>query len=377
MKKTDLQRLVKLRRELHQNPELSGQETQTAQRIKDFFQDLHPQKTLENLGGNGLAFLYEGKEKGPTTLFRCELDALPIQEENTFAHSSTSERRSHVCGHDGHMAIVAGLGHFLSDWPLPKGKAVLLFQPAEETGEGAEKVIKDKNFSKIKPDFAFALHNLPGYPENEVILKKGAFAAASKGMILHLKGRTSHAAHPEAGNSPAEALAKLIVGLQAIPSSMDAFSLITVVNAQLGEIAFGTTPGEATLRATLRTFDDETMAELTHFAEALSTLIAKEYHLSLSISYTEMFASTINDDKAWHYTNEAAKNLGLKTKHIRIPFRWSEDFGHFSAHTSTMLFGLGAGNKLPQLHEPSYDFPDDIIPTGVKIFANIIDQIHR
>jgi len=376
MKKNDLQNLIHLRKELHQHPELSGQESATAQRIKNFFHSIPPDETVEGLGGHGLAFIFKGKEKGPTTLIRCELDGLPIQEQNSISYRSSYPQKSHTCGHDGHMAIVAGVGMTLPDLNLKKGRVILLFQPAEETGEGAEKIIKDKQFKKLKPDFAFALHNLPGYQENEIVLKKGAFAAASKGMIIHLKGRTSHAAHPEYGITPAEAMAKIIVGLQAIPKSVLKFSLITVVNAELGEIAFGTTPGKATVRATLRSFENETMSRITHYAEKLASLIAKEHRLAIEISYTESFASTINDDEAWHYVNEAAKTLSLKTKHIRQPFRWSEDFGHFSAHTSTMLFGLGAGKKQPQLHEPHYNFPDNLIPVGVSIFTNIIQQIN-
>ncbi|WP_200975525.1 amidohydrolase [Echinicola sp. 20G] len=377
MKKSDLQILTKFRKALHQYPELSHQEKETAHFIVDFFEPLNPSEIIEKLGGYGLAIVFRGKEKGPRTLFRCELDALPIHEELNTNHKSKLEGKSHTCGHDGHMAIIAGLGLGLADKPLEKGEVVLLFQPAEETGEGAEKVIKDKNFAKIKPDFAFALHNLPGYPKHEIVLKKGPFAAASKGMIITLKGKTSHAAHPEDGNSPTEALAKLMVGLQVIPQSLSPFSLITVIQAELGEIAFGTSPGKAIVRATLRSYDDETMSLLTTNAEQLSQLIAKEYKLQCHIDYTESFASTVNDETAWEYVNEAAKSLKLKTKHIRNPFRWSEDFGHFSAHTSTMLFGLGAGKSQPQLHEPTYDFPDDIIPTGIKMFETIIQQIHQ
>ncbi|AWW31092.1 amidohydrolase [Echinicola strongylocentroti] len=377
MKKEDINTLIKLRKELHQHPDLSNDEAATAHRIKDFFEPLKPDKVIDKIGGNGLAFIYEGNAKGPTTMIRCELDGLPIPEETTAKHKSTEEGKSHSCGHDGHMTIVAGVGMNLAENPISKGRVILLYQPAEETGEGAEKVIKDKQFPKIKPDIAFALHNLPGQPKNEIILKKGSFAAASKGMVIKLKGKTSHAAHPEDGNSPATAMAKIIVGLQALPESMNGFSLITIINAVLGEVAFGTSPGEATIRATLRTYDDDTMDRLTNYAEELSTVLAKAQHLGIDISYTESFASTINDEAAWEQVNEAAKKLKLKTKHIRNPFRWSEDFGHFSIDTPTMFFGLGSGKTQPQLHNSNFDFPDTIIPTGVGIFSQIINQINR
>ncbi|GGF22412.1 amidohydrolase [Echinicola rosea] len=377
MKKEDINTLIKLRKELHQHPDLSNDEAATAHRIKDFFEPLKPDKVIDKIGGNGLAFIYEGNKKGPTTMIRCELDALPIPEETRSKHKSTVSGKSHSCGHDGHMAIVAGVGMDIAQKPISKGRVVLLYQPAEETGEGAERVIKDKQFSTLKPDFAFALHNLPGYPKNEIVLKKGPFAAASKGMVIHLKGKTSHAAHPENGNSPALAMAKIIAGLQALPESMNGFSLITVIHAVLGEIAFGTTPGEATVRATLRTYENETMERLTHFATELATIIAQSHHLDIEISYTESFASTTNDETAWEYVNQAAKKLKLKTKHIRNPFKWSEDFGQFSIDTPTMFFGLGSGKTQPQLHNSNFDFPDSILPTGVSMFSQLINQLNR
>ncbi len=376
MNKAMLMELSQLRRELHQNPEIAGEEKDTAKRIIDFFKGHNSHQVITNIGGHGLAIIYKGKEPGPTTLIRCELDGLPIEEDHDLKYKSKIHGKSHTCGHDGHMAIVSGLGPHLSKHPIKRGKVVLLYQPAEETGEGANLIINDPKFKKIKPDFAFALHNLPGYPLNEIIMKKDAFAAASKGMIIKLKGRTSHAAHPEAGNSPAEAMSKIIVALQAFPKSMDSFALVTVVHAVLGEIAFGTTPGKVTIRATLRSYDDKTMESLTQFSEKIAKIIAKEYKLGISIKYTECFDSIVNDEKAWEYANKAAKTLGLKIKHIRHPFRWSEDFGHFSSHTKTLLFGIGAGKKQPQLHEPNYDFPDEIIPTGVQMFTQIIAQLN-
>jgi amidohydrolase len=376
MEKDTLQTLIELRKTLHQFPEVSGDEKQTAKRVLNFFTDLNPSKIIKNLGGNGLAFIYAGKEDGPVSLYRCELDGLPIAEENNIKHISTIPGKSHVCGHDGHMAIISGLGIHLSKNPPLKGKVVLLFQPAEETGAGAEAVIKDPKFEAIKPDFAFALHNLPTFESKQIILKKGAFAAASVGMTIHLKGRNSHSAHPEAGNSPAEAMAKTIVALERLPDAMRKFSLVTVIHAQLGEIAFGTTPGVASVRATLRAHENETRDLLVSYAEKLVKQIAKEYGLEVSFEYVESFAATHNDENAWNLGNEAAKRLKLKTKHIRTPFRWSEDFGLFSDHTKTLLFGLGSGKKQPQLHEPNFDFPDELIPVGVGMFKEIIQELH-
>jgi amidohydrolase len=349
LNKKDISTLIQLRKELHQHPELSGEESETAKRLKSFLKDYEPDEWIENLGKHGFALTYNGREKGPSVMIRAELDALPIQERGPLKHKSKNDGVSHVCGHDGHMAILAGLAIALSKERPLKGKVSLLFQPSEETGEGAEAVLDSPNFKKIAPDFAFALHNVPGYPLHQVILKKGSFNAASRGMVAHLEGKTSHAAHPEEGNSPAEAMSKLVVGLPMLSKAIEGFSLATVIHAKLGEVAFGTTPGEAKVMATLRTFEDKTMDTLTQYAEKLTEMIAKDHGLLHSISYCEIFQSVENDPNAWEHVNEAAKTLELPTTHIRNPFYWSEDFGQFSKVTPSMLFGLRFREKSSQI----------------------------
>lgn len=376
MIKSELAELITLRQELHSWPDLSGEEKATSERLKKFFKQLHPDEWVENLGPHGFAVIFEGKVAGPVTLLRAELDALPIREDDAKSYSSQRPGVAHLCGHDGHMAILCGIGMTLSKERPATGRVVLLFQPAEETGEGAQQVLTSENFKRIIPDFAFALHNLPGYRKNQIVLKKGPFTAASKGMIVTFSGRTSHAAHPEDGNSPALAMSKAIVGLENLPSSIQEFSMITVVHAVLGEVAFGTAPGEAVVMATLRTFDDVGLERLSSFATTFVELIAKESGLKVTVTFRDDFKAVVNDEKAWDYVNRAAKENKLKTKHIRKPFRWSEDFGHFSRVTKTVLFGIGAGQRHPQLHESSYDFPDDLIPTGINVFKKILQDIH-
>jgi len=376
MNQTVLNKLTLLRQELHRYPELSGEEKSTAKKIVAFFEPLNMDEMIYPLGGEGVAFVYDGQEDGPTTLIRCELDGLPIFEDNDVSYKSNFSGRSHTCGHDGHMAIVCGVGLALAEGRPKKGRVTLLFQPAEETGEGAKKILEDAKFSLIKPDYAFALHNLPGDALNDIIFKDGAFAAASRGLEIQLMGRTSHAAYPEDGNSPADAMSKIILGLQKLPKSLDGFSMVTVVNAVLGEISFGTTPGQATIRATLRAYEDKVMDQLVLQSEELVAEIASRYNISFTFNYTECFNSTANHPEASAYMGNAALILNLKTSHRKVPFRWSEDFGQFSQVTKTGFFGIGAGLDHAQLHESVYDFPDEIIPTGVEMFMAIIKQIN-
>lgn len=365
------------RKQLHQAPEISGEEKYTSRKIKSYFETLSPDEIVEGLGKHGLAIVFNGNEKGPSSLFRAELDALPITENNNFTYKSNTPGVAHSCGHDGHMAILCGIGLTLSKQRPKKGRVILLFQPAEETGMGAKEVIESPNYNKIKPDFAFALHNLPGYALGEVVVKKGAFTAASKGMIIDLKGRTSHAAHPEDAISPANAICQLISALQELPKQMSGFSLVTIIHAQLGEVAFGTTPGEAKVMATLRTFDNDIMTNLTDNACSIVGRIAADQGLECSISFTEEFQVVENEMKAGELVNEAVDNLGLQKRQATEPFRWSEDFGVLSATTNSYLFGLGSGVNHPQLHENSYDFPDELLPIGVDIFRTIIQRLNH
>jgi amidohydrolase len=158
-----LEELIQLRHKLHKYPEVSGNEKETANCVLLFLSKYPPHELVTTLGGEGILAIYKGKNVGKSILFRCELDALPIQEMNSFNYKSVYEGVSHKCGHDGHMAILCGLGKKLYENPIEKGTVMLLFQPSEEDGKGAKRVLHDSKFKEIKPDFAFALHNLPGY----------------------------------------------------------------------------------------------------------------------------------------------------------------------------------------------------------------------
>ena len=146
-----METLIQFRKELHRYPEISGKEIKTAQRILAFLSEYKPDEVITHLGGEGTLAVYQGKTEGKTVLLRCELDALPITEINTFEHQSVYSGISHKCGHDGHMAILCGLARELTLQPLEKGTVLLLFQPSEEEGNGAKSVLEDPKFKNIQP----------------------------------------------------------------------------------------------------------------------------------------------------------------------------------------------------------------------------------
>lgn len=378
LSKVLLNKLIDFRHQLHRLPELSGNESITSKAITDFIAPTNPSEAINGLGGNGVAFIYNTNSPGPTVLLRADMDALPIQESNSFSHKSNVKGIAHLCGHDGHSAIMAGVAHSLGQASFSKGRLVLLFQPAEETGQGAAAVIADPKFKQIKPDYAFALHNLPGFKKGEIFLRNSTFASASTGVIANIKGLSSHAAHPEDGNNPDRALAQMILGLNYLANEKEAFkdfALLTVIHAKLGEVAFGTTPGNATLMATLRTYLDSDMGRLKKMVENHISAVCKEHKLKHNIEYVEGFPATINNESSIDLIKNAAIELELNYQFLENPFRWSEDFGHFTKISNAALFGVGSGLNHPQLHNEDYDFPDEIIEPSVNILLRIAEKL--
>ena len=370
--------LAKLRRLLHSQPELAGYEEATSRFIRDFLEHCRPDDIIAGIAGFGVAAVFEGKQTGPRVLFRCELDALQIPETIDIPHGSKNEGVSHKCGHDGHMAIMAGLALALHNQRPKRGSAVLLFQPSEETGEGAELVLNDPKYEQIHPDYVFALHNLPGFRLGEVILSDGLFASASSGLAVHLRGDTSHAAEPYKGKSPALAVAQLIEGISSIPqfhTPLHESAQATIIHANLGEVAFGTSPGYGSVMATLRSHSQETMDTLVEKSAELADRIAAVYDLQCETTMTQPFPPTENDPEVTAIIRESAKQLGIESHELTVPFAWSEDFGHFTVKHKGALFGLGSGESQPALHHPEYDFPDDLIEIGVRVFAKILQSL--
>jgi len=366
-----------LRRHLHKYPELSGQESVTAEYILEQFAQFNPDRTYIGVGGEGLAFCFDAKAPGPNVLFRSELDALPIQEENNFLHRSVNHGVSHKCGHDGHMAILMALAEIVVQNLPCKGSVTFLFQPAEETGEGAIAVVADTQFEQFNPDYCFALHNLPGHPLGDVLIREGGFNCASRGMIINLEGRTAHAAYPETGISPALALADLMQSLPALAASLqsDELIMLTLIHCSMGEEAFGTAAGAGKLLVTLRSETNQGMQLLIDNVTQKVEQLAARNKLSVNIEWQDVFNASVNDAKCAQHVADAAAHCGNKVVWLDEPLRWSEDFGALSQSAKGAMFAFGAGIDSPQIHNPDYDFPDELINQGRDIFFKIYTDL--
>lgn len=373
----DVIELTAWRRKLHAMPEVSGEEVATAAEVQAFLADTRPDRIVTGLGGAGVAVVYDSGRPGPTVLFRAELDALPIEEVGTPDHRSKIPGKGHMCGHDGHMTMLAALGRQFCREKPKRGRVILMFQPAEETGAGAAAVIADEKFKDLLPDYSFSLHNMPGLPLGRVWLKQGIVNCASRGLKIVLTGRTAHASMPETGISPVPAVAALMPALTALSEgSIETGDMVlaTVTHATVGEPAFGIAPGHAEVWVTLRTMTDGQMEALTTRAETLVREIAAAGSLEYAMDYHDVFGQCENDAQATEMLRAAMETEGIPHD-AGETMRGSEDFGRFATVSKSAMFFLGAGENMPNLHNPNYDFPDDLIPIGTKIFMRVARDI--
>lgn len=379
--------LESLRLKLHHNAELSGNEKNTNKIINKFLEKTNPDIHLRNIGGYGIVAIYKGVEKGKNILLRADIDGLNIPIESQQAVSQSSEfevqsskfksQYSHRCGHDGHATILCGLALRLAKKRPQKGDVILLFQPAEETGEGAMAIMQDPTFRELEIDAAYALHNLPSYAKHQIIIKDNCFASASSGLKIIFDGTTSHASQPEKGNNPQKAV---MILLDAFKKKYDNLkndinkTLLTITHVSIGEETFGVTPGHAEIWLTLRSQDNKSLQRLEKTTIDLCAFIANEFKLDFSYSIHEAFSATTNSKQKVDIVEQSAKELRLSINKIQVPFPWSEDFGRFGEICPCCLFGLGCGLEHEPLHSPKYEFEDEIIDTGINMFEKIIEK---
>lgn len=370
--------LMQLRHLIHKHPEISGEEKNTKAQIIAFFDQLPDCKTID-LNAAGVAFRFFGKKEGKHCLVRCELDALPIKETENKPYSSVFENVAHLCGHDGHMAIVCGVGKWLSEHSIQAGIVTLLFQSAEETGKGARSVIEHPLFQEQLPDYCFALHNVPGFEKHTIICKEDTFTPSVISMIIRVQGETSHAAEPEKGKNPTRNIAGIIERVLQLNSDAaseeNAFCIVTPIYTRIGSQAYGTSAGEGETHFTIRTYSNKKTDEITEKIQQITEQYLENTGMQATFSFLEEFAANENDSTCVELIKNAATDNKFNYINKPAPFSWGEDFGLFTQKFKGAMFGLGAGKDTSPLHHPDYDFPDTIIQTGVQMFTSLIQKV--
>lgn len=356
--------LTAIRHDLHNHPQTAGNEQYAHEVVLRHLQDMHPDRVYTHVGGWGLVAVWGTEPQAATVALRADTDALPT---------------GHHCGHDGHTTLLLRVAE-LVDAAKAEGRlrqnVLLLWQPAEETGEGARAVLESGILQQYNIKAFYALHNLPGYPLGTVVLCPRTFAAASTGVIYHLDGRETHASTPELGVNPGLAVAEIVqrfASFNVRNATTDAdFCQSTLVCIHLGTPAFGTSAGHAEVMFTLRAFTNTAMEQLLAEANQVVDDIAERYGLTVARALQEPFRATENNGDHVERIAQAAEGVPLRVRYQMEPFRWSEDFAEYLLHFPGAMFGVGAGEHHPELHHPDYDFPDGLVEPAAQLFLRLL-----
>lgn len=351
----DLETLVQLRKALHACPEVSGCEVKTKALLMDFLK-AHTTLELHPCGGGFYAAHREASPSKPGLALRADYDALALPDGTA----------SHLCGHDGHAAALCGAA-WLAENAVFDRNIFFLFQPAEETGAGAAgcvELLQRESVAEI-----YGAHNLPGLPLGQVTTRAGAFACASRGVILQFQGKPTHAAYPEHGVSPAGAVGTLLCRLPALsdPARYSGMTLCTVIGAEMGEKAFGAAASNAEVWLTLRAEHDRDLSALQDEILRLAEQLAAEHRLVFSHQVQDVFPATENTPACAQKVLDRCGGVPLA-----VPMRWSEDFGHYLRVCPGAFFGIGAGENQPPLHTEHYEYPDALLAPTIHAFWTLM-----
>ena len=367
MDRKHLELAVELRHALHAHPELSNHEEWTRAELMRFLRAHTDLAVIDR--GSWFYAVYRAPQAKRRIAFRADHDALPIEDACDVPYASQIPGVGHKCGHDGHSAALAAFAMAVDKNGCPND-VYFIFQPAEETRDGAIQCAPLITEEKI--DEVFAFHNWPGYPLGTVCIRNGAINCASRGMTIRMVGTPSHASMPECGKNPAFALAELVHGAPALLDlPWKALVLVTVIGLRVGEKAFGTQASEGELYLTIRAEQEAELDALAEKIEAMAASEAARYGLTWSVEYCDCFPETANDPVSADKVRAAARSLGYPVQEIEHPKRGSEDFGHFLKRAPGAIFEIGAGVDYPQLHTAQFDFPDALIEPAVEMFKQL------
>lgn len=373
-----LDEIIQLRRKIHENPELSFKEYNTTELIHDTLKGTHI--TVEKCAeGTGLVGVLSGSEEGPTLGIRADIDALPIKEETGLDFTSKESGIMHACGHDIHTSVLLGAALVLNEKRNDfKGKIKFIFQPAEETMQGAKYMIDQGVLSKPEVDHIICLHTWPATDAGKIGIRHNTIMASTNRFEIKVFGDGGHAAHPHKSVDPIPVATQITDGLQRIVSRKLAPLDSAVVT--VGQIHGGTADNiiarEVTISGTVRTLKKEVSREIEKAMNDIATNIAKAYQATAKVSFFPGSPPVVNDatlvDLMESTVNESLGEGALE--YLTEPSLGGEDFAFYLEEVKGMLFRLGTGNELEEsrkgLHNPGIIFDEKAIPTGIVAMSS-------
>ena len=382
----ELDHLIALRRDIHAHPELCYEEKRTSDLVAQKLEEWGIE-VVRGLGGTGLVGILRSGSSPRAIGLRADMDALPMQEDNTFAHASQHPGKMHACGHDGHTATLLGAAQYLAKHRIFNGTVYFIFQPAEEGGAGARAMIEDGLFERFPMDAVFGFHNWPGLPAGDVAASPGPVMASSNEFSITLQGKGGHAALPHAANDPVPVACTLVQAFQTVISRntrpADA-AVISVTMLEAGE-ATNIIPDSCTLQGTVRTFSIDVLDLVEQRMRELSIHTARAYNMDADFEFVRNYPPTVNSHAEAQFMHELASELlGARHVHRQEPTMAAEDFSFMLQQKSGCYLFLGNGDGDHRhlghgegpclLHNPSYDFNDEVLPVGVLLWVRLAER---
>ncbi len=366
-----------LRRRIHREPELSGEERRTHELILSELRAAGLEtKTFP--GSTAVVGLWPGRDRARAIAFRADMDALPLEETSGLPWASQSGHAMHACGHDGHTGILLGLAKHLAragkSYPVD---IKLLFQPAEEAGNGAKRMVLDGALESPRVEAVFGLHGWPDLPLGAIGIHGGAVMASVDNFELTLVGKGGHGAQPHAAVDPVFAAAQLVSAAQSLVSrSTDPLdsAVLTFAQIQAGR-TFNVIPEECLLRGTVRSHNPLVRDRLKSGLEVLARHLCLGLGLEARLVWVEGCPPTINDAAMAALARRAAVRAFGESNCVEPrPSMAGEDFPFFTERVPGAYLWLGLGNARGSLHNPRFDFNDAALETGIRLFLAIIEE---
>jgi len=366
-----------LRRDLHAHPETAFEEVRTAREVAEQLKRLKiPCRT--RVGRTGVVGVLRGRHDGPCVALRADMDALPMPEENRFAHRSLNPGRMHACGHDGHTANLVGVAHVLSRLrEHVRGSVKFIFQPAEESGVdgGAHHMIAEGVLSDPRPDVIFGLHVNHAVPLGKVSTLSGPLLASADFFDIRIHGKGTHAAYPHKGLDPIVIASAVVQALQTITSRrvQPLHPAVVTVGRISGGTARNIISELVTLGGTTRAYDAKTRRLLQQLVRKIPRDVARAMGGDAEVDFSECYPPVINEAKATAYLKRVATAaLGRGQVLEAEPSMGGEDFALFLHHVPGAFFWLGNGSPDRQIHSPRFDFDDRALHTGMLVMSELV-----
>jgi hippurate hydrolase len=372
--------LTAIRRDIHAHPELAFQEHRTAELVAKRLEAAGIE-THRGIGRTGVVGLIRNGDSDRSIGLRADMDALPMQERNEFAHHSRHQGRMHACGHDGHTTMLLGAAEYLARHRNFDGTVVFIFQPAEEGDGGGREMIEDGIFERFPMQQVFGMHNWPGLPAGTFAVHRGPVMASADRFDIDIAGHGAHAAMPHLGVDPVPAAAAMIQALQTVVSRvvdpLDA-AVLSITKMQAGE-AYNVIPDRARLTGTVRAFSREVQARVETTMQRICQGIAAAHGVNVNFQFKRGYPATINSADEADLCAEVARSVvgpeGVLTD--QKPSMGAEDFAYFLQERpgAYVWIGNGPGEGGCMLHNPHYDFNDAVIPAGATYWVRLVERL--